>query len=487
MIGQLLAIARNTFVESIRQPIFFVLVMLSGILQVLTTAGTAFSMGYSTTAEVSGDNKLLLDIGLANVFVLGMLLTALTATAVVSREIEVKTVLTVVSKPISRPTVILGKYLGAAASIMVAVVIMLVFLLMAIRHGVMSTAADTLDGPVLAFSLSAVGIALLAGIWGNFFYGWYFSQTVMLVLLPLIVLAYVLLLFVGKEWHLQPLTTVEWVNLKTDLTYDSRGEVLERLAPGEAHLAQKRTVFVDFKPQITLACGLMALSMLLLTAIATAISTRLGQVMTVVTLAGVFLLGLLSNHLLGRYAFTNTPAAEIETATFAGRGEPSFDTPGDTFELALATASTVSLEPGTPIYYGTDPSGLDMAVRPFPEPGPDFDLERLLAEDQPGRIVVTRAEGEDITIRHVGGSPARVNRPPEAGDFVFTRPTEINPIALAVWAVIPNMHYFWVVDAVTQSRPVPGQHAAMVVGYSAAQIAGFLALGMILFQRRDVG
>ena len=37
------------------------------------------------------------------------------ATAVLSREIENKTVLTVVSKPIGRTTVIFGKYIGVAA------------------------------------------------------------------------------------------------------------------------------------------------------------------------------------------------------------------------------------------------------------------------------------------------------------------------------------------------------------------------------------
>jgi len=488
MIGQILAIARNTFVESIRQPIFFVFVMLSGILQILTTAGAAFSMGYTTTAEVSGDNKLLLDVGLANVYVLGMLLTALTATAVVSREIEVKTVLTVVSKPISRPAVIIGKYLGAAASIMVAVLIMLAFLLMAIRHGVMSTAADTLDGPVLVFSLSAVALALAAGIWGNFFYGWYFSQTVMSVLLPLIIIAYVLVLFIGKDWHLQPLTQTEWLNPLTDLTYDSREDVLERLGPGQASLATEVVQFVDFKPQIMLACGLMALSMLLLTAIATAISTRLGQVMTVVVLAGVFLLGLLSNHLVGRHAFENTVVAEVATARPANPEHEPFNSLGDTYFLQLAAPPTGAIEPGTPIYYGPDPSGLGIRVLPFPATDPtDFDPDRLLDDQAPGRVLVTSRDDVDVTIRNVGGRPAPVIRPPRDGDFLFTNPTRVNPLAWAVWAVTPNMHYFWVVDAVTQNRPVPPRHATLVVAYSILQILGFLALGMALFQRRDVG
>src|SRR5688572_13340848 len=108
--SQILTIAKNTFVESVRQPIYFVLIVLGGIMQVLNTWGAAYSMGCTDTAEVSGYNQVLLDIGLATIFVCGMLLAAFIATAVISREIERKTVLTVVSKPISRTAVVLGKY-----------------------------------------------------------------------------------------------------------------------------------------------------------------------------------------------------------------------------------------------------------------------------------------------------------------------------------------------------------------------------------------
>jgi ABC-type transport system involved in multi-copper enzyme maturation permease subunit len=108
MLSQLLTIARNTFVESVRQPIYFVLIAIAGLCLVLTTWSAGFSMGMSESGEVSGDNKLLLDVGMATVFVVGVLLAAFLATAVISREIENKTVLTVVSKPVSRVTLVLG-------------------------------------------------------------------------------------------------------------------------------------------------------------------------------------------------------------------------------------------------------------------------------------------------------------------------------------------------------------------------------------------
>ena len=97
-------IARNGFLESIRQPIYIV-VLLGGILaMVLNVNLAAFSLGQ--------DDKLLVDLGLSTLFITGLLLAAFTATSVLSKEIENKTVLTVVSKPVARPTLIVGKYLG---------------------------------------------------------------------------------------------------------------------------------------------------------------------------------------------------------------------------------------------------------------------------------------------------------------------------------------------------------------------------------------
>lgn len=449
MILQLITIARNTFVESIRQPIFFVLVMLCGLLLAFSTWSAAFSMGYDTTAEVSGDNKLLLDIGLATVFVCGTLLAAFIATAVVSREIDNRTVLTVVSKPVSRPTLVLGKYAGVAAALLLAVVVMLSFLLLCIRHGVLSTAADFVDGPVVLFAFSAIGLALAVAVWGNFLYGWHFTQAFMLVLLPGIVLAYLGVLLVSKHWSIQPLAT-------------------------------------DFKPQIAVACGSLTLAILVLTAVATAVSTRLGQVMTIVVCAGVFLMGLLSNHLIGRHAFGNRPIAEIRSVE-GTRGEAGdFRGLGDTFAIELEAAPERPISPGASFYYGPNPNGVGMIVPAFPPfTGDVADPDDLFGV--PSAVLVTEVEGNVLTVRNVGREPVPVARPPEPGDFVFDGPADLRPAALAVWAAVPNFHFFWLVDAVSQNRPVPVSHLGMVAAYAAAQIGVFLSLGVLLFQRRDVG
>ncbi|NQW49042.1 MAG: ABC transporter permease, partial [Planctomycetes bacterium] len=88
----LFTIARNAFLESIRQPVQAVLIC-AALLALVLNLNVA---GYT----LEDDNKLLIDLGLSTLFLSGILMAAFTATSVLSREIENKTLLTVVSKPV---------------------------------------------------------------------------------------------------------------------------------------------------------------------------------------------------------------------------------------------------------------------------------------------------------------------------------------------------------------------------------------------------
>lgn len=471
---QVLAIARNAFVESLRQPIFFILVALSGILQVFNTWGTAFSMGYSSSAEVSGDDKLLLDIGMATVFVCGTLLAAFVATAVISREIEDKTILTVVSKPIPRPVVVVGKYLGVSAAILVAVATMVLFLFMAIRHGVMTTAGDRPDQPVILFSSLAVLLSVGVAGWCNFYYGWSFPQVASVLMLPALAVAYGLVVLFDKEWKFQPLYEVSyWVggHPKTEEEYArllARGD-----APPRDDPELLRTVkYLTFKPQIAIACAAMTMAIMVLTSVAVAVSTRLGQVMTIVVCAGVFFVGLISNHAFGRHAYQNRHVAVVQESEPVLLSRRGFDADGDRYRVLLERAPEADLAPGTPFFYGPSPNGFGLALR------------RMDADGTRG-VFVVEATDRRVTVEHRG--PTRVDRPPATGDFVFITPTAISPVPAAIHGVIPNMQHFWLVDAVTQNNPIPARHLAALAAYAALLIAAFLAVGVALFQRRDVG
>ncbi|MDX2118225.1 MAG: ABC transporter permease [Planctomycetota bacterium] len=450
---QTLTIARNTLVESLRQPVVILLVLLCGIFQVFNTWTTGYAMGYDESAEVTGDDKLMLDIAMATVFVLGMLMAAFIATATMSREIENKTVLTVVSKPVSRVTVVIGKYLGVAGSLSIAVLSMLIFVLMGVRHGVMSTAADVLDAPILTFGISAVVISLLVGAWGNYYYGWSFGQTSVVLMLPLLLLAYVGALIFTKEWKPQPIWT-------------------------------------DFKPQVTLACMLLLFAILVMSSVATAASTRLGQVMTIVVCAGVFVASLLSNHFVGRYAYSNQPLGQIDSIKIENPLRPNFDGPGDEALVTLKQPPVTSPKVGSSFYFGPNPSGFDLASAPFPalaDANGTPSWESLLTPGNPARLLITNADGQKLAIKQVGERPVALRTLPVSGDYAFTQPTKANPAALGLWSAFPNLHFFYLIDAVTQNQKIPLEYAGLSLGYAALQVGAMLALAVALFQTRDVG
>ncbi|HEX7010801.1 MAG TPA: ABC transporter permease subunit, partial [Phycisphaeraceae bacterium] len=256
MIEQLLTIARNTFTESIRQPIFLVLVLLGGAALVLNPALTAYTM--------EDDNKLLVDLSLSTILLVGLMLAAFSATSVLASELENRTVLTVVSKPVARPIFVLGKYLGVLAAIALAFYVLSLVFLLTCRHGVMSTASHRFDGPVLLFGTLAAVIALGVATLGNYLYRWVFSSTMIVGLALAGTVAIALVLVINKQWAFQsPLTEFT--------AHDGR------------------------LVQIILGLGMVFQSVAILAAVAIAASTRLGQIMTLVISAGVFLMGLITN------------------------------------------------------------------------------------------------------------------------------------------------------------------------------------------------
>jgi len=258
MFQQLATIARNTFTESIRQPIFIVLVLTGTVLIVLAPQLAAYTM--------EDDNKMLIDMGMSTIFVMCLLLAGFVATGVFANEIENKTVLTVVSKPVSRPVFVIGKYLGIALAIAVAFFLLSTVLGLTIRHRVMSTARDHVDMPVVLFGVGGALIAAVIATAANYLYNKVFTSTLAMALLITQTIAFSLVLVVSKEWTLQsPLTEFQAHN----------GELT----------------------QVCIGLGLVFQAVLVLTGVAVAASTRLGQVMTLMICIGIFLLGLASNSL----------------------------------------------------------------------------------------------------------------------------------------------------------------------------------------------
>ncbi len=255
MFGQTIAILRNTFFESIRQPITLVLVLVATLGVIFSNLLAGFTM--------EDDQRMMIDLGLSTVFICGTVLAAFIATNVLNREIENRTALTVISKPVSRPLFVLGKYLGVAGALLLVTVYMSFVFMLVEMHGVLQTVRQPIHKPVIIFGVAAGLLSVGAAVWCNYFYGKVFASMVITLATPLASLAYLLSLMFDHDFARQPI--------------------------GAA-----------FNGQLWIAVAGVTMAILTLTAIAIAASTRLGQVMTLCVTVGVFMLGMLSDWIFGR-------------------------------------------------------------------------------------------------------------------------------------------------------------------------------------------
>lgn len=120
---QMGVIARATAKEAIRQPVFFLLLGLSLVLLIANFYLPFFSLGE--------DIKMFKDCGLAIILFSGMFLGIWTSSTSIAEEIEGKTAMTLLSKPINRRQFIVGKFLGIFNSVMSLVIpLMIVFVIL---------------------------------------------------------------------------------------------------------------------------------------------------------------------------------------------------------------------------------------------------------------------------------------------------------------------------------------------------------------------
>ncbi len=114
-------IARATCKESTRQPIFLFLMAVVMIVICANVWVPFFSLGE--------DTKMYKDCGLATILIAGMLVAVYTASNSIADEIEGKTAMTLLSKPITRWQFVVGKYLGILQTLYWLIVPMSVVLL----------------------------------------------------------------------------------------------------------------------------------------------------------------------------------------------------------------------------------------------------------------------------------------------------------------------------------------------------------------------
>ena len=254
---KLFTIAKNTLIETLRQPVYTIIIIAALFLLFISPSLTMYTM--------SDDNKLLREIGLSTLFLASLFIAIFSASGAVAEEIENKTITTVLSKPVQRPIFIVAKFLGVSSAVILAHYICTIALLMAIRHGVLEDASDTHDWTVLGTAGVVVAAAFLLSAFFNYTYDWRISSTAVVLTGIFATSGIVFLSLIDRNWQFNP--QENGIN-----AVDIYGSVL------------------------------LLLAAIIIVALAVALSARFNIVVTLSACIGIFLLGLVSDYTFGRLA-----------------------------------------------------------------------------------------------------------------------------------------------------------------------------------------
>ncbi len=189
--AKLWIIARTTFSEIIRQPFYFVIIAIAGGLTAASPTFTAFTL--------LNNEKLMKEMGLATMLLAAWFLSAVAAARVVSIEIETKTVMTLLSKPVSRAQFLIGKFLGIVGAVGLACAILGAILMMIARVGVKEAAYTHLDIPLLWTMIGVLAGSVALGGLLNYLFNQPFTSTTIKLLVVLLWLAVLVFAFLDKQ------------------------------------------------------------------------------------------------------------------------------------------------------------------------------------------------------------------------------------------------------------------------------------------------
>jgi ABC-type transport system involved in multi-copper enzyme maturation permease subunit len=252
---QFATIARNAFMELVRQPVFLLLMTFSAGFSVFLSCVPYFGFG--------DDPKLVKDSVLAIMLLAGLFGAVLSASASVAHEIRSGTALAVLAKPVGRARFLLAKYVGLAGALAVLTYVNLLSALLASRMAFDAYGnTDTIGFWIFA---GCVALGYVLGGFTNYFLRRPFVADAVFFVVAMITVSFVVINFIDKEGHWQTFAKgVDW------------------------HLIP--------------AAILILFALCILAGLALACSTRWEMIPTLAVCSAFFLLGLMSDYLFGRRA-----------------------------------------------------------------------------------------------------------------------------------------------------------------------------------------
>ncbi|PHJ56331.1 multi-copper enzyme maturation ABC transporter permease [Nostoc linckia z18] len=127
MTTKIFVLAKNVFQEVIRDRILYIIGFYALILAVAFRALPEFA--------AATEDKIFLDFGMAAMNAIALIVTIFVGTGLVNKEIEKRTILVLIAKPVSRSEIIVGKYLGLSAVVAVMIATMTAIYLLFLQFG----------------------------------------------------------------------------------------------------------------------------------------------------------------------------------------------------------------------------------------------------------------------------------------------------------------------------------------------------------------
>lgn len=194
MAGKVLTIAANAFRETVRQPVFCILLAIALAMVALSPTFAMFTL--------FDDVKLVKDMGLSTILLAGLLLAVLSASNVVTEEVRGRTALMVVSRPVGRGAFVLGKFLGVALAQLAAAYLLTLVLVLTVRVGVPEAAYTKLDTAVIWGEVAAAVLTVASATAMNYFFDKPFPSAVISSALVFFNVAFFGFAFFTKELEL---------------------------------------------------------------------------------------------------------------------------------------------------------------------------------------------------------------------------------------------------------------------------------------------
>jgi ABC-type transport system involved in multi-copper enzyme maturation permease subunit len=132
------AIAISVFRESVRDKVFYNLVLFAVLMM-----ASSFLIGQLTAGQ---DVKIIKDLGLAATSIFGLFIAIFIGIGLVSKEVERRSIYSLLSKPIARYQLVLGKYCGLTLTLAANMVVMAVALYSVLAYMAWGVTAETRAG-----------------------------------------------------------------------------------------------------------------------------------------------------------------------------------------------------------------------------------------------------------------------------------------------------------------------------------------------------